>query len=138
MTCIFCKLVAGVSPCDQLYEDDLVLAFLDIAPINPGHTLVIPKEHHHSVTTVPEVVLGRMLSVANRLGPALVRVTEGEGFNYHLANGGSAGQTVNHAHLHVIPRYGTDGFAWGWRSQPYTDPAEREALVCGVRKRLER
>jgi histidine triad (HIT) family protein len=138
MTCIFCKLVAGVSPCDQLYEDDLVLAFLDIAPINPGHTLVIPKDHHHSITTVPEAVLGRMMSVANRLGPALVRVTEGDGFNYHLANGDAAGQTVNHAHLHVIPRFGTDGFAWGWRSLPFADSAARETLICGVRKRLER
>ena len=135
MTCIFCKLVAGQSPCDLLYEDELVFAFLDSAPINPGHTLVIPREHHHSITTVPEATLGRMLAVANRLGPSLAREIEGEGFNYHLANGDCAGQTVNHAHLHVIPRAGTDGFAWGWRSTP-TPVEAREAIVCGVRKRL--
>ena len=100
----------------RLFEDDLVVSFLDIAPINPGHALVIPREHHSSITTVPEAVHGRMLQVASKLGVAMQRELEADGFNLHLANGTCAGQVVHHTHLHVIPRYPTDGFSWGWRA----------------------
>ena len=66
--CIFCKIIAGEIPSVKVYEDDLILAFLDISPINFGHTLVIPKEHHTSVATIPEATGGRMFRVGSRLG----------------------------------------------------------------------
>ena len=90
--CIFCKIIAGEIPSVKLYEDELVYAFLDISPINFGHTLVIPKEHHTSVATVPETIAGRMFRVGSRLGVAMRRGLDCDGFNLHLSDGTVAGQ----------------------------------------------
>ena len=97
--CIFCKIIAGEIPGIKIYEDDLVFAFLDIGPINPGHTL----------------------KVGSRIGVALKRALDCDAFNLHLADGSAAGQVVMHAHLHVIPRGVEDGFRWNWRQLKYQD-----------------
>ena len=119
--CVFCKIIAGEIPGAKIYEDDLVLAFLDISPINFGHTLVIPKEHHQSSATIPEEVAGRMFRIGSRIGVALKRKLDCDAFNLHLADGTAAGQVVMHAHLHVIPRGVEDGFRWNWRQLKYED-----------------
>ena len=124
--CIFCKIIAGEIPAAKIYEDDLVLAFLDIGPINPGHTLVIPKEHHESSSTIPEETAGRMFHVGSRIGIALKRKFEYDAFNLHLADGTAAGQVVMHAHLHVVPRGVEDGFRWNWRQLSYKEGEIRE------------
>jgi histidine triad (HIT) family protein len=136
MNCVFCKIIAGELPGTCLYEDELVYAFLDIAPINPGHSLIIPKEHHTGLTTVPEDVLARMMQIAPLLAKALIRELDADGFNLHLAHGACAGQVVSHVHLHVIPRHPTDGHSWGWRSVDYTDTTPAE-LGDAVRARLD-
>ncbi len=119
--CIFCKIIAGEIPAVKIYEDDLVCAFMDLGPINYGHTLVIPKEHHESSATIPENVAGRMFRVGSRIGVALKRQEEFDAFNLHLADGTAAGQVVMHAHLHVVPRGVEDGFRWNWRQLKYAD-----------------
>ncbi len=119
--CIFCKIIAGEIPAAKVYEDELVFAFLDIGPINFGHTLVIPKEHHESSATIPETTAGRMFRVGARIGIALKRKFEWDAFNLHLADGTAAGQVVMHAHLHVIPRGVEDGFHWNWRQLRYEE-----------------
>lgn len=119
--CIFCKIIAGEIPSAKVYEDDLVYAFLDISPINFGHILVIPKEHHESSSTIPEATAGRMFHIGSRLGIALKRKYEYDAFNLHLADGTAAGQVVMHAHLHVIPRGVEDNFHWNWRQLKYAD-----------------
>ena len=119
--CIFCKIAAGEIPATVIYEDELVLAFLDLGPINYGHVLVIPKEHHESSSTIPEATAGRMFHVGSRIGVALKRQEEYDAFNLHLADGSAAGQVVMHAHLHVIPRGVEDGFRWNWRQLKYAD-----------------
>ena len=106
--CIFCKIVRGEIPCCKVYENDLVLAFLDLAPFNYGHTLVIPKQHSHSITTVPEEYLAAMMKAAARIAPAILRVTKAGAFNLLLNNGSVAGQEVPHVHLHIIPRFVDD------------------------------
>ena len=85
--CIFCLIVKGELSSVNLYEDDLVLAFFDINPINLGHALIIPREHHTSLTTVPPHILARMMAVAPRIGQAVMRETSSAAFNLHLANG---------------------------------------------------
>ena len=135
--CIFCKIIAGEIPSVKIYEDDFVYAFLDIAPINPGHLLVIPKEHHGSAATIPENIAGRMFLVASRLGVAMKRGLEMEGFNLHLADGACAGQVVFHAHLHVIPRGVEDGFHWNWRQLSYADDAERAEIAEKIISKLK-
>ena len=119
--CIFCRIVKGEIPAAKIYEDDLVFAFLDIAPINFGHVLVIPKEHHESSSTIPEATAGRMFRIGSRIGVALKRKLDYDAFNLHLADGAAAGQVVMHAHLHVVPRGVEDGFHWNWRQLKYPD-----------------
>ena len=135
--CIFCKIIDGEIPSVKLYEDDLVLVFLDIAPINPGHLLVIPKEHHTSSSTIPEETAGRIFHVGTRFGVALKRVLDVDGFNLHLADGQCAGQVVMHAHLHVIPRDVEDGFHWNWRQLEYAGDNERNELAAGIIAKLK-
>jgi histidine triad (HIT) family protein len=135
--CIFCKIIAGEIPAAKIYEDELVLAFLDIAPINPGHILVIPKEHHSGASTVPEATAGRMFKVGSRIGVALKRALDYDGFNLHLADGTCAGQVVMHSHIHVVPRGAEDGFRWNWRQMPYGDDAERDEVVAKVIGKLK-
>ena len=119
--CIFCKIINGEIPAAKVYEDELVVAFMDIAPINFGHVLVIPKEHHQSISTVPENVAGRMFSIGSRIGILLKRFDEYDGYNLHLADGTVAGQVVMHVHLHVVPRGAEDGFRWNWRQLDYPE-----------------
>lgn len=134
--CIFCKIVAGEIPAVRIYEDELVLAFLDISPINFGHTLVIPKAHAESIAMVPEATAGRMLRIGARLGVAMKRELEADGFNLHLSDGTAAGQVVMHAHLHVVPRGAEDGFHWNWRHLTYSDDEVRRAIAEKLKKRL--
>ncbi len=125
--CIFCKVIEGEIPSTRIYEDDLVLAFMDISPINKGHVLVVPKEHHVGSSTIPEEVAGRMFHIGSRIGVALRRGLDYDGFNLHLADGTCAGQVVMHAHLHIVPRGVEDGFHWNWRQLKYEDNEAWEA-----------
>ena len=135
--CIFCKIIAGEIPSVKLYEDDLIYAFLDISPINFGHTLVIPKEHHTSVATVPEATAGRMFRVGSRLGVAMRRGLDCDGFNLHLSDGTVAGQVVMHAHLHIVPRWTDDGFHWNWRQLKYESDDARAKIAEKIRKHIK-
>ena len=135
-SCIFCKIINGEIPSTKIYEDELVYAFLDISPINFGHTLVIPKEHHESASTIPEETAGRMFKVASRIGIAMKRELDMDGYNLHLADGLAAGQVVMHAHLHVVPRGVEDHFHWNWRQMPYADDAARNALAEEIRSKI--
>ena len=134
--CIFCRIIKGDIPGTVIYEDDMVFAFLDIGPINFGHTLVIPKEHYASISAVPEEVCGRMMHVGARIGVALKRSCDNyEGFNLHLADGTCAGQVVGHAHLHVVPRGVDDNFHWNWRQLEYNDEL-RNTIAEGIKAKL--
>jgi histidine triad (HIT) family protein len=107
--CIFCKIVAGEIPSHKVYEDDDVLAFLDITPVNPGHTLVIPKHHYENLLDLPEAEAQKLLSVIKKIAPAIMGAVGAKGFNLGLNNGVSAGQVVGHVHFHIIPRLENDG-----------------------------
>lgn len=133
--CIFCKIIAGEIPSAKVYEDEFVYAFLDISPINKGHVLVIPKEHHESVAAVNEETVGRMMKVGSRIGIALKRELDADAYNLHLADGTAAGQVVMHAHLHIVPRWIEDGFHWNWRQLSYND-GEMADISAKISKRL--
>lgn len=121
--CIFCAIVQGRGEASVVYEDDQVFAFMDYFPINPGHTLVIPKEHYAGLQELPPEIGGEIFKVAMRVDGA-IRHSDipCAGTNLLLANGRAAGQEVFHLHLHVIPRLVGDGsgFRFGGvnRSQP--------------------
>ncbi len=138
--CIFCKIVRDEIPCVKLHSDDLATVFMDIAPVNPGHLLVIPNEHHNSASTIPEAVAGRIFALGSLFGLAAKKALDMDGFNLHLADGACAGQVVMHAHLHMIPRHPEDGFHWNWRQKPYSEESERDEIARKIlekaRKRL--
>ena len=110
--CIFCAIAAGEIPSFKIYEDEYVLAYLDINPFSKGHTLVIPKEHTTGMLDTPDetlsAVISRVKKVANRLKSALPC----DGFNILQNNGEAAGQTVMHLHFHIVPRYGKEDIAF--------------------------
>jgi histidine triad (HIT) family protein len=108
MTTIFSKIIAGELPCFKVYEDEHVLAFLDINPIQPGHTLVIPKTPSVDGLVCSPEDLARVIVVAQKIAIALKDVVSCDGVNFIMNNGTAAGQEVLHTHLHVIPRFDED------------------------------
>lgn len=102
--CIFCKIAAGEIPAATVYEDERVRAILDLGPANPGHTLVLPKEHFEDSLGMPEALLGHAMAVGARVGRAQMEAMGYEGFHLLQNNKAAAGQSVFHFHLHVIPR----------------------------------
>lgn len=107
--CVFCDIVAGRVPTVKVLETPRVLAFLDIAPVHYGHTLVVPKEHFQNLLDLPDDVWMEMGQVSRRVAQALQKTLYARGFNIGMNNFDAAGQVVFHAHLHVIPRYLSDG-----------------------------
>lgn len=106
--CIFCGIVAGDIPSTDLYEDDQVLAFLDVNPVAEGHALVIPKAHHERVTDFDTETTAAVFDAARQIARALDASLEPDGFNLFQSNGEAAGQEVFHAHVHVVPRHEDD------------------------------
>lgn len=133
--CIFCKIIAGELPCTKVYEDNKVLAFLDIGPINPGHTLVIPKEHHKTLVDLPDESLKDVMPVTKKIGQAIISELGADGFNVGLNNGQAAGQEVDHVHFHVIPRHKGDGLKH-WPSQEYAE-GENERVADKIKQALK-
>lgn len=120
MDCIFCEIAQKKSPAEILFENEKFLAFLDINPINYGHTLVITKEHYDNFLTVPEKELSEITRLTQFLAGAVKRSLKADGFNIISNNGSSAGQTVYHFHYHIIPRFEND-FLMKPRTKEYDD-----------------
>lgn len=134
--CIFCKIVAGTIPSVKIYEDNLVLAFMDVGPIIKGHVLVIPKIHYDPITETPDSVLTGLIVVVRKVARAQMAGLEADGINVTQANGKCAGQAVPHLHFHVIPRFNKDGHHWNWDAKRYDSPEEMhrfaERIVSGL------
>jgi histidine triad (HIT) family protein len=119
--CAFCAIVDGRADASVVYEDDRLLAFLDINPVTPGHLLVVPRDHLPALADVDENLGGHMFNVAQRLAAALrASDVRSDGVNMFYADGKAALQEVFHAHLHVFPRYPDDGFTIdaNWDTNP--------------------
>jgi histidine triad (HIT) family protein len=108
--CLFCKIIAGEIPCYKVYEDENVLAFLDIKPLNPGHTLIVPKKHAEHLLESSEVDVCSILLAAKRIAPAIMQSVGALGCNVNFNVGHAGGQVIFHTHVHIIPRYADDGY----------------------------
>lgn len=109
-TCIFCKIVAGEIPASKVYEDDQALAFLDITQVTPGHTLLIPKNHCKNLLDMTAETAAQLFSLVPKLSQGLLKATGATGLNLVNNSEKIAGQTVFHAHIHLLPRFeGGDG-----------------------------
>ncbi len=103
--CIFCKIVRKQAPASIIYEDETVMAFLDIRPLNMGHTLVIPKAHYVDIFETPETELSNVHKVSKRISIAVKKTTRADGISIIQQNGKAAGQDIGHTHVHVVPRF---------------------------------
>lgn len=119
--CVFCKMVAGEIPVAKIYEDQAVLAFLDIGPVSDGHSLVIPKQHFSKVHECDAEVLARVGACLGKIAGAVVEAMGAEGYNVLCNNGRVAGQVVEHLHFHIIPRRAGDGVFTQWPAYRYED-----------------
>ena len=115
MDCIFCSIVAGDIPAATVYEDEHVFAFMDIAPANPGHTLVIPKQHYRNIYDMPTEVGSKIMQTAIPLANAIRTALNPDGLNLFQSNEVAGFQTVFHFHLHLIPRWEGDPLRLPWR-----------------------
>lgn len=106
--CVFCAIAAGEIPCFKVYEDELVLAYLDINPMSEGHTLVIPKIHTAGLVDTPDDTLAAVIARVRKIAAHLETALPCDGFNVVQNNGEVAGQTVRHVHFHIVPRRAGD------------------------------
>ncbi|MFA6995479.1 MAG: HIT family protein [Patescibacteria group bacterium] len=125
--CIFCKIIAGEIPAYKVYEDDSVLAFLDIQPVNPGHVLVVSKKHYKNLEEIPEDDLKILIVAVKTIGRLLKDKLGIDGYNASTNNDPAAGQIIPHIHFHVIPRHAGDGHE-SWSRGEYA-PGEPEEIV---------
>jgi histidine triad (HIT) family protein len=107
--CLFCKIIRKEIPAELIYEDNDIVAFLDIRPISKGHALVIPKKHSEDLLAADDQTLGIIMSNVKRLASAIMAATGAAGFNLAVNTKSAAGQVVFHTHFHIIPRFSNDG-----------------------------
>lgn len=133
--CIFCEIIAGRVPCVKIYENEYVLAFLDIGPVSEGHTLVVPKKHTCQVDQTDPLVMVEIARVLPMLANSVKKAMNADGYNILCNNGSSAGQVVEHVHVHIIPRKTNDGVFRQWPSFQYPEGKVAE-LAEKIRKNI--
>jgi histidine triad (HIT) family protein len=133
--CVFCAMVAGKIPVAQVYEDDVVLAFLDIGPVSDGHTLVIPKQHVAKIHECKPELLAQVAQRLGRVAGAVAGAMKADGYNVLCNNGRAAGQVVDRVHFHIIPRRSGDGVLTEWPAYKY-EKGRIEELASKIRDKL--
>jgi len=123
-SCIFCKIVQKQAPSSIIYEDEAVMVFLDIRPLNLGHTLIIPKAHYVDIFDIPPELLSRIHRVLKQIALVVKKATNADGISIIQQNGKAAGQDIFYLHVHVIPRFE------GQKLQSFNElkEADRESL----------
>ncbi|MDN4608592.1 HIT family protein [Sporosarcina highlanderae] len=125
-SCIFCKIVEGSLPSEKIYEDEHVVALMDVMPVTKGHVLLIPKTHRENIYDMTEEEASNLFSVVPKIANVLKEEFTPAGMNLLQNNGAPAGQAVFHFHLHLIPRYDeTDGYSSNWNPKVEEFPKDR-------------
>jgi histidine triad (HIT) family protein len=134
---IFSKIITGEIPCFRVYEDEQVLAFLDINPLSKGHTLVIPKEAAETIDNLSDEAAAAIGRVLPRISRAILQATGAHAFNILQNNGAAAHQAVLHVHFHIIPKYADgSGLGIGWPARTL-NPDDAKALADAIADRLQ-
>ncbi|MBR7839125.1 HIT family protein [Actinospica durhamensis] len=134
--CVFCGIVAGRLPSRRILEDEHTVAFLDIRPAAPGHTLVVPREHVRDLWDVSATVHGQVAAMVHRVAGLLATALTPDGINVKHNSGSAAGQDVFHFHTHVVPRWQHDGLDLTWRS-PRASPDRLDDVLKRIRRATE-
>ncbi|MFA5125470.1 MAG: HIT family protein [archaeon] len=137
--CLFCKIVKHEMDAVTVFENEEVIAFLDINPAGPlvGHTVVISKEHYENIEEIPEKRLCEMMKIVKKLVPAIKKVSQADGVNIIQNNGKASGQFVPHIHFHIIPRKHGDGI-WFDTKRRNPMPLERIETAKAIKSELEK
>jgi len=133
--CVFCKIIDGQLPCCEIYQDEHILAFLDIGPLSDGHTLIIPKKHVVRLEHCPPVIAAAMARQFGSIAKAVLVTVGAPDYNLLSNNGTAAGQVVGHLHFHIIPRSPGDGLFKRWIAKKYS-PGRIEQLQQDIKKIL--
>lgn len=123
--CLFCKIIKKEIPSETIYENENVIVFLDINPVNPGHVLVVSKEHYVNILDAPEETLKGMIAVVKKIAPVILESVGMNDFCLGVNNGHDAGQVVDHIHFHIMPRCEGDGHKH-WKPIPYKEGEMKE------------
>ncbi len=134
MDCVFCKIVKGEIPADKIYEDENCLAFLDITPVNPGHILLVTKEHYENIYELPDEIFSKLAPIIKKLAIAAKKGMDADGINIGMNNERPAGQIIPHVHFHIIPRFSNDGHRH-WKGGSYAE-GEAEKTAGKIKKIL--
>lgn len=127
--CVFCKIIAGKIPAQKVYEDNKVFAFLDIAPVSAGHTLVVPRAHHVDSLDTPDALFAELATCAKTLAAAVMKAVKADGFVLSCNTKAAAGQSVFHTHVHIIPRFTDDGLPMWPHQKPSADELQKVAAA---------
>lgn len=133
--CVFCKIVAGAIPAARVLETSEVIAFLDVGPLSHGHTLVVPKAHFATLPELPDELSAATAMVLPRVCRAVRSATGAEGLNVLVNVGRVAGQSVDHVHWHIIPRFANDSLRWPWPAGKYEGDA-METLRSAIERAI--
>jgi len=134
MDCLFCEILSGKKNGHLIYEDDLHISILDKYPIDTGHSLIIPREHHEKITDMSPSDVGEMFSIVPKIANAILDATGANAFSVGQNNGRAAKQIIPHVHVHIIPRYNHKGTIWTKRS--IEDDAELSKLAEKIKKSI--
>jgi histidine triad (HIT) family protein len=133
--CLFCQIVAGEVPAHVVLDEERTLAFLDIRPVLPGHTLLVPKHHHETLSDLPADLIEPVFGTARRLAQAVQAAASADGSLIVINN--KVSQSVPHLHLHLVPRRFHDGLrGFLWPRKPYPDESSAEKVAAGIRAAL--
>jgi histidine triad (HIT) family protein len=135
-SCVFCRILREEAPASILYEDDTVLSFLDIRPLNEGHTLVIPKMHYETIYEVPEDLVCHIYTIVKRMAVVVKNATKADGITIIQQNGHAAGQEIFHVHVHVVPRFEGQKLPH-FRDIPNATREQLEQAAYRIRQQLE-
>lgn len=130
--CIFCKIIEGKIPSAKVYDQGGIFAFLDIAPVNKGHALVVSRTHYATLFDLPPDLGRELLTALKLVGRAVMQATGATGLNLGMNNFEVAGQLVHHAHFHLVPRHEGDGLRL-WTQHAYESGEEMQKLAQAVR-----
>lgn len=129
--CVFCKIIAGQIPSIRVHEDEHTVAFMDIGQVNPGHVLVAVKPHVENIVGLDDTLAGAVFRATARVARAVQAAFAPQGLSVYQANGPAAGQTVFHLHIHVVPRWPSDGMdlVWPVKNPPREQLEENAAKI---------
>lgn len=134
--CIFCSIINNELIAVKIFENSTFIAFMDKYPINKGHALVLPKNHHESIFTMDDDEVGKLFSTVSFLAKGIVKALDAKGLNIGQNNGKAANQIVPHVHVHIIPRYSYDSSNGRWPSRNLISDEELEKIAEKIRATL--